>query len=194
MADFVRTIPERGEERMAYIPERRMTETELCLLSLYTLVGLGPCTDLNLLEFMTDYDLMNYFDLMMSLTDLCKKGHAVRVRQEAGWRYEATPAGRELLDMFRGRVPQSRLDIVDEHSSEWREKLRRERAATAEVARVERGEYEVTLTLNDQETRLIRVTITLPTEDLARRMAAHWGGQAGAVYGEIVSLLREPDA
>ncbi len=176
---------------MAYIPERRTPDPELRLLSLYTLGSIGPCTDLNLLEFMTEYDLMNYFDLMIALNDLCRQGHAARFEQEAAWRYETTQAGRELLSLFSNRIAGSLRDKVDEHAAEWRERIRRERSTGASVRQTERGEYEVTLSLSDNGTSLVSITLSLPTSELARRMADNWKTQSGGVYATIVGLLRE---
>jgi hypothetical protein len=178
---------------MAYIPERRTPDPELRLLALYALDKLGPCTDLDLLQFLFELDLMNYFELMLSLSDLCRQGHAVRVEQEAAWRYEITQAGRDVLSMFESRIPGSKRDLVDTHAPEWKEKIVRQRHCGVEVRQTRRGEYEAQMTLADHDMQLMRLTLTLPSGDMAREMTEKWEKRAGDVYTAVLSLLRDKE-
>lgn len=178
---------------MPKIPSRLTPDPELRLLALYALLRLGPCTDLTLLQFLFEYDLMNYFEMMAALTDLCKQGNAVRTEEEAAWRYEVTDAGRELLKMFENRIPGSKREIVDAHAAEWLPKIRRERERGAVIRQTERGEYEVALSLRDRQMEMMRVTLSLPTGEMAQRISTQWQKRAGDVYQTIIGLLREAD-
>lgn len=179
---------------MADFLQRKMPDEELRLLTLYTLSRLGPCTDMNLLEFMTQNDLMNYFDLMFALTDLCRLGMLVRQEKDAAWHYEMTPAGQDVLTMFEKRVRGSCRDTVDRQAASWKERLTRERYADAQITQTERGEFEVRMTLKDQTMPLISVTLYLPTSDMAHKMADGWRHQAGGVYQTILGLLKGENA
>ncbi len=175
---------------MADFLQRRMPDEELRLLTLYTLSRLGPCTDMQLLEFMTQFDLMNYFDMMFALTDLCRLGMLVRKEQDAAWHYEMTPAGQETLTMFEKRVRGSCRDVVDQNAESWKERLTQERYADAQIVQTERGEFEVRLSLKDQTMPLIAVTLYLPTSDMAHQITEGWRHQAGGVYQTILGLLK----
>ena len=48
-----------------YIPE---PESKLTIL--YALRGLGPVTDTELLQFLVELDLMNYFTMQLNLCDM----------------------------------------------------------------------------------------------------------------------------
>lgn len=178
---------------MAKIPDRLTPDPELRLLALYALSRLGPCTDLTLLQFLFEYDLMNYFELMASLTDLCKQGNAVRTEEEAAWRYEITDAGREVLNLFENRIPGSKRETVDAHTEEWLPKIERERERGAVVRQTERGEYAAELTLRDGDMELMRVTLSLPTGEMAQRIADGWRERASGVYQTIIGLLKGAD-
>ena len=88
-------------------PPRRAPDSEQRLMVLYCLARLGPCTELQLLRFLFENDLLNYFDMMFALNDLCDRGQAARIRKDEGFLYQATDAGREALNLFGGRVPNS---------------------------------------------------------------------------------------
>ena len=49
-------------------PPRRTPENEQKLMVLYSLARLGPCTELQLLRFLFEHDLLNYFEMMFALT------------------------------------------------------------------------------------------------------------------------------
>ena len=69
---------------MTLRPPRRMPDDEQRLIVLYALQHLAPCTELQLLQFLFEHDLTNYFDMMFALGDLCARGQAVRTKKRAG--------------------------------------------------------------------------------------------------------------
>ena len=83
-------------------PPRRAPDNEQKLIVLCCLNRLGPCTELQLLQFLFEYDLMNYFEMMFALNDLCDRGQAARTKKGAGYLYAVTAAGVEALMLFGG--------------------------------------------------------------------------------------------
>ena len=55
---------------MADLPQHRLGEIERKMLTLYSLKQLGECGNLQLIAFMLECDIMNYFDLQTALFDL----------------------------------------------------------------------------------------------------------------------------
>lgn len=176
------------------LPTRRPPDAELKLTTLYALKRLGPCTDLVLLQFLFGYDLMNYIEMMIALSDLCKDGQVARVAQEAAWRYEVTKAGIDTLALFENRIPLSIRELVDQNAPAYIDAIRLTRERKSAIVQTPRGEYEVTLTLEEKDMQLIKVTLSLPTKELALSMEQGWRKQAGDVYGHIVALMREENA
>ena len=80
-------------------PPRRAPDDEQKLMVLYSLSRLGPCTELQLLQFLFENDLLNYFDMMFALGDLCDRGQAVRMKKNAGYLYQVTDAGKEAVTL-----------------------------------------------------------------------------------------------
>ena len=68
-----------------FLPDELVRLMVLCCLTY-----LGPCTDQQLLEWVSEYDVMNYFDLMIALSELCKQGQA-----ECRQKRRKTPGGGE---------------------------------------------------------------------------------------------------
>ena len=102
-----------------------------------------------------------------------------------------TDAGREALALFGGRVPQSVQTLLKEGAAKWRERFREEGQSIHEIRQTDRGEYELTLTVVEQEMDMLRLTLSLPSRDLANQMAAKWPKKAGEIYETIIRLLSE---
>ena len=54
---------------MTLTPHKRPPDDEQRLVVLYALQRLAPCTELQLLQVFSEYDWMNYFDMMIALQE-----------------------------------------------------------------------------------------------------------------------------
>ena len=176
---------------MTLRPPRRMPDDEQRLIVLYALQHLAPCTELQLLQFLFEHDLTNYFDMMFALGDVCARGQAVRTKKRAGYIYEVTDAGREALMLFGGRVPGSVKTLLAEDGPAWRQKFQEEDQYLSQIRQQERGEYELTLTVTEQDMDMMRVSFSLPSRELAVQLAERWPRRGAEVYETIIRMLME---
>ena len=93
---------------------RHIPETENRLIILYTLRQLGPVTAMQLLQAMTEADLMNYITMQLALSDLESQGQISQHAHPLGNLIEVTGEGDYILRSFEKRIPASRRSIVDE--------------------------------------------------------------------------------
>ena len=149
-------------------------------------------TELQLLQFLFEYDLMNYFEMMFALNDLCDRGQAARTKKGAGYSYTVTPAGKEALDLFGGRVLPSVYDLLEKNGMEWRQRFRREAQNLAEITQTDRGEYDLTLRVVEQNMDMMTMTVTLPTREMAQQLSEQWPRKAATIYAEVFRMLTEP--
>lgn len=174
-------------------PPRRAPDSEQRLMVLYSLARLGPCTELQLLQFLFENDLLNYFEMMFALNDLCDRGQAARVKRHAGFLYQATDAGREALALFGGRVPMSLKTLLDETENEWKNRFRQEMQNQQQIEQTDRGEYELHLKVVEQDMDMLRLSLSLPTRELAERLARRWPEKAVKIYDTIIRILTEDE-
>ena len=174
-------------------PPPRAPDSEQKLIVLYCLDRFGPCTQWQLLQFLANRDLMNYFDMMFALGDLCARGQAVRSGKPTGGLYEITAAGREALGLFGGRIPKSAAALVDENAEALRAAFRQEAHSQQSIRQTERGDWEVSLSTAEQDAELMFLRINVPTRDLAQRLAERWPQKAAEIYETVFRLLSEED-
>lgn len=175
-------------------PPRRTPDNEQKFMVLYSLARLGPCTDLQLLQFLFENDLLNYFEMMFALNDLCDRGQAVRTKKNTGFLYQVTDAGREALGMFGGRVPKSLKTLLDGTENEWKKRFRDEMQNEQEIVQTDRGEYELNLKVVERDMDMMRLSLSLPTRELADRLAKRWPEKAGKIYDTVIRILTEDEA
>ena len=173
-------------------PPRRAPEDEQKLIVLCCLNCLGPCTELQLLQFLFEYDLMNYFEMMFALNDLCDRGQAARTKKGTGYLYAVTTAGLEALELFGSRVPPSVYTLLGQHAREWQQRFRREAQNLSEITQTDRGEFELTMRVVEQDMDMMTVTVSLPTRQMALQLANRWPRKAAKIYAEVFRLLTEP--
>ena len=176
---------------MSNIPNREITDTEVRLIVLYILKCISPCTELSIIHFSSQYNFVNYFDLMESLINMRENGHAVRSPHELSWIYEITPSGNELLEMFENRIPHSTRTSILEKVPAWLDLQRRERERLSSVKQTPLGDYEITLSIKEQNGELMRSSLALPSLEMANTLSAEWKKKAGDVYQLIIDLLKE---
>ena len=179
---------------MTLRPPRRPPDDEQRMVVLYCLCSLAPCSELQLLQFLSEYDLMNYFDMMFALNDLCSRGHAVRKKVASGWTYTLTEAGHEALSLFGSRVPRSVQTLTAEKAPQWRLRFEREAQCAVSTEATGRGDWEVTLSLKDQENDMMRLVLSLPSRELASAIGARWPEKAGEIYETVIRILAGEDA
>ncbi len=178
---------------MAELPRHRLGDLERKLLTLYSLRELGPCTNLQLIAFMVENDLMNYFDLQTALHDLCQNSQLARDSIPGDDRYEITPLGDEAIGLFMKRLGESAVQRVQQAAPGFREKIRMQREKFASISHAGRNEYHTQMGIAEGGMQLMRLDLSLPTADLAERFRAAWPEKAAEIYSFILSRLSGED-
>lgn len=171
------------------IPQHRIGDVERKVLTLRALQVLGQCSNLQLIGFMAQTDIMNYFDLQTALYALRDAGQVVRSLQAADDLYQITPSGLETLTLFAGRAPQSAMDLIDEAGPDYRARIHLEREKSARVIHDQSNEYHVLMQVVEQNMPLITINLSLPTAELAARFRDRWPDHAQAIYDFIIRRL-----
>lgn len=92
---------------------KNVPESEQKLLILLALRCLGGVTQLQLLRFMVEEDVMNYFVLQLNLCELEEMGQVRVCHHALGSLYELTEQGRYTLDSFDSHIPASRRQALE---------------------------------------------------------------------------------
>lgn len=103
---------------------KHIPESENRLTILYALRALGPATAMELLQFLVENDLMNYFTMQLNLCDLQEQGQLTAAPHPLGDLLTLTQEGEYAIAAFAHRIPVSRRRLMDTQAPGWREQFR----------------------------------------------------------------------
>ena len=156
-----------------------LTESEGKLFTLLTLRELGSCSHLQLLDFMTEYGIMSYFDLALALPALVNEGQAARISHPFDNLYTITEAGLETLSFFVDRLPHSKVKLICDMAPDRRARFQQEKQYVGKLLQNDNGEYVAHLTLNDGSKTLL--TLDIPSPERC----------AGEIYQDLMRAFSE---
>lgn len=167
-----------------YIPE---SENRLTIL--YALQRLGPATGMQLLQFLVELDLMNYFTLQLSLSDLHQQGQLTATPHPLGDLLCLTPEGEYAIESFAHHIPLSRRQLMDQQAPRWKERFRTEQLAPADSFTLQDGRVRLRLRLLEGSASLMDILITLPKDTPPTFLEKRWRSAAQAVYDAVTLRL-----
>ncbi|MBQ2028831.1 MAG: DUF4364 family protein [Clostridia bacterium] len=168
-----------------------LTESEGKLFTLLTLRELGSCSHLQLLDFMTEYGIMSYFDLALALPALVNEGQAARISHPFDNLYTITEAGLETLSFFVDRLPHSKVKLICDMAPDRRARFQQEKQYVGKLLQNDNGEYVAHLTLNDGSKTLLTLDIPSPEKSLAKSLVSSWPRCAGEIYQDLMRAFSE---
>ena len=62
------------------------------------------------------------------------------------------------------------------------------------ILQTDRGEYELRLKVVEQDMDMMRLSLSLPTRELADHLAQRWPQKAGKIYETVIRILSEDEA
>lgn len=178
---------------MPDIPEHRMSDLEKQMVVLYALDKLGETTNLQLIDFFHQSDVIGYFDLQLTLYRLCDGGQAASEPLRGDYLYRLTEAGHQALAMFQKSLPASALRVIDEEAPLFKERFTAQKETPARIEHDEGQEYHAVMEINERKMNLLRLSLSLPTPELAARCCEKWGKNAQKIYDFIVETLSKED-
>lgn len=168
---------------------RKTPDLENKLLILYAVDQLGPLTSLQLLQFLAEYDLMDYITMQLNLGDMIATGHLNSIHHALGTLYTLSDEGRESLSLFLYRLPHSTRTLIHGAVPLWKPRFARETQMLADFHRREDGMYSLRLRLMEKDSPLLDMTLILPTRDLADQLSRRWPKTAPEFYGFLMKEL-----
>ncbi len=170
--------------------ERRIIpEAENRLTILYAITRLGPCTASQLLQFMVETDIMNYFTLQLGLCEMEEQGQLGHQPHPLGSLLTVTDNGQFTLGTFASRIPHSRREQIDSAAPAWRARFRLEQQTPAECTTLPGGMKCLRLRLMEGEQTLLDLLLTLPASCSYHMLGKRWENAAQKVLLSVTEHL-----
>ena len=169
--------------------KRTIPEPEIRLTLLYVLSRFESMSDLQLLRFLTDTEIMGYMDMQLGLSSLGEQ-QMVCFEDRAGARICAvTEAGRAALDSMQGTVPLSTREKIDVQAPVWQARFEFEKQTPAETIELSGGAHSAHLRLLEGDLTLMDIMIKEPGDTRWSFLQQRWRAAAEKIYAQTMGML-----
>lgn len=169
--------------------QRKISEVEHKLTALYALDALGAITNLQLLQFMVESELMDYITMQLALYELEMARYIKKTPHPLGALCTLTPLGKESLALFIKRIPDSKMRLIDASQKAWRKRFAKEKEVLCDVIQLADGRRQLEMKMQKGNEWLLFILLVLPREINAHQAQEGFLNNAEAIYAMLFSVL-----
>ncbi len=160
------------------------------LIVLYMLNRVSfPLTTAQISDFILEKEYTNFLTLQQVINELTDAGmistQSIRNRTHLA----ITEEGRETLHFFENRISDAIKNDINNYFRENEFALRNEVSVLGDYYKSTSGEYEAHLVAKDRGIKLVDITLSVPTEELASSICDHWQGKNQEIYQYLIREL-----
>ncbi|MDO4187384.1 MAG: DUF4364 family protein [Lachnospiraceae bacterium] len=165
-----------------------LTLTKLIILYMLDKAG-NPMLKTQVFGFIMEKDYTNYFTLMQACTELCEaKFIETRIIMN-GAHLAILEDGENTLKSFSDRISNAIKDDIVEFFRVNKLETKSSLNINTNYYKVSRSEYVAELSLKEEDSELLMLKISMPTEESVRAMCENFEGQSEELYNLIVDKL-----
>lgn len=163
-------------------------ENKLIILYLINAIDI-PFGSLQIIKFILENKLINYFLLRQSLNELCDGGFLLQHCSEGKTFYEITDSGRQALEYFSSRIPAGIRGRIDNALPEARERIKQETMIVADFTPESEDKYIVNCRVDEGSFRLLDMTLAVGSRNDAKLICENWKKNSQYIYAELIESL-----
>lgn len=153
------------------------------LMILYMLNKVNfPLSNSQISEYMLEHQYTNYFNLQEILNDLSNNNFVQVLTYRNSTQYRLTKEGSETISFFNTKISQAIRDEIDNYLLENKYDLKCEVGTTADYYRSTNGDYIVHCKVEEGDSTLIELNLSVPLESQAEAMCLKWREGSQDIY------------
>lgn len=165
-------------------------------LTLYKLIVLkmlnqvdSPLSNSQISEFILEKEYTNYFTLQQVLSEMEETGLVTVSSSHNSSLYHITDAGKDTLNYFGNKVSAAICRDIEVYLTEKKMEIRNDLSTTADYYQGSQGDYMVRCRVREQDSTLIDLTLSVPSEKQAVSMCNHWKEKSQEIYAYVMKGL-----
>ncbi len=140
-------------------------------------------------DFILEKDYTNFLTLQQVINELTDAGmispRSIRNRTHLA----ITEEGKETLNFFENRISDAIKKDIDTYFCENEFSLRNEVSVLGDYYKSTSGEYEAHLIAKDRGIKLVDITLSVPSEELAASICDNWQNKNQEIYMYLTKEL-----
>ena len=148
-----------------------------------------PLTNSQISEFILDEGYTTYFKLQQAISELIDSGFIREESTHSRTFYHLTEEGEQTINFFRNDISAEIQSDINKFLQAKKYELKNEVSVKSDYYRNSNMEYSVRCQVIEHEAPLIDLTITVPTEAEAEKIANNWTSKNEEIYAMIMASL-----
>ena len=148
-----------------------------------------PLTTAQISDFILEKEYTNFMTLQQVISELIDAGMILARQNHNRTHLEITAEGQETLHFFENRVSDVIKDEINTYLKEKEFTLRNEVSVLGNYYKSTSGEFEAHLVAKERNIKLIDLTLSVPSEQLAATICDNWQEKNQDIYQYLVSQL-----
>lgn len=149
-----------------------------------------PMTIQEIYEVSFQDDCLSYFDVCTAVPEMVQSGHLKALEDE---RYEITDKGRSHGALIEDSVAYSVKQRAEDAIDRFNRQIRRSSFVKTSIAPRDKGDYSVTMTLDDELGNLMTLELSAPDQRQATRLSKLLEKKAEEVYNLTMTELLDDE-
>ena len=168
--------------------DNKNAQDKLKLLYILNFIDL-PLTNVEITNYILEYDMMDYFTLQLLLSDLCDAEFTVLKAYNGNEYYSVAEPGKAALEMFSDKLPQYFIKDVEKNFLRIKKQIKKQRELFGYYYKRKDDEYIVYLHVTENSTTIFNLSINVPSEDMAKNIIKKWEISPENIFGQIMNTL-----
>lgn len=164
---------------------QELAENKLILLYVFKYIG-KTLTSEQITNIILENNLINYFLLKQYLSELVESQFLSLDETDSKSMYSITAAGFATLELFKNRIPQNVIIIINKYISDNFKRIEAETSVTSNYIPKSENEYIVRCKIMENSSALIDVALNVPTRSQAKNICDNWEKNALEIYSDII--------
>jgi len=165
----------------------KIAQDKLKLLYILNYINI-PLTNIEITNHILENNYMDYFSLQQILGDLCDSKFIKLNSKNGNEYYSISEAGMAALEMFGEKLPGYFTNEIANNFSFFKKELKKQRELIGHYYK-RNDEYIVSLQVMENESVIFNLSVSVPTEILAKNICKKWDSNPEEIFGSIIKTL-----
>lgn len=166
----------------------KIAQDKLKLLYILNFIDL-PLTNIEITNYILEYDMMDYFTLQLLLSDLCDAKFTLIKTSNGIEYYSVSETGKAALEMFSDKLPEYFIKEVENNFSRIKKHIKMQRELFGHYYKRKDDEYIVSLQVTENSTTIFNISINVTDEITAKNIIRKWEAAPEKIFGQIINAL-----
>jgi predicted transcriptional regulator len=165
------------------------TEDKLIILYVLNKIKIGLSRE-QLAYIIVQNLQMRYMDIQVYIDQLVND-HLIREDRHNGAKLFITPEGSEMVEQLGSRIPKFTQEMLSAFIKNNKSKIFKETRTEATYQEVSPNDYQVSLSLVENNINLMHLTLSCPDKAQALALCDQWKRHTQSIYASIIQSLVE---